>query len=62
MSLLKIILVIFAVYFVRRFFQMYQVMKKISEQQEMDSRSRAEKDDSGKRSQDAIKADFKIID
>lgn len=64
MRLLKILLVIFLIYFIRRFIQMYRVMKTIRENQEqkdMDQAARPEKEYEGKKDS-VIDADFKVVD
>lgn len=64
MRLLKILLVIFLIYFIRRFIQMYRVMKTIRENQEQKDASQApqpEKTYEGKKDS-IIDADFKVVD
>lgn len=62
MRLLKIILVIFAVYFIRRFMQMYRVMKAIQEQQKAQAQETAENFKASVRNPGVVNADFKVID
>jgi heme exporter protein D len=65
MRIIKIILVIVAVYFIRRFIQMYRVMKSIQEQQQRNMRenqARQQKQDHAARDQSIINADFKVMD
>jgi hypothetical protein len=67
MKLLKIILIIFLIYFIRRFIQMYRVMKQFQAEQVANQKREAE---AGMHSQaqpkknddDAINADFKVMD
>jgi hypothetical protein len=61
MRLLKILFVIFAVYFIRRFIHMYRVMKNVEEQQQ--NLKRAQPNGTYQKSQSGvINADFKVID
>ncbi len=62
MRLLKIILVIFAVYFIRRFIQMYRVMKAIQEKQKAEAQKAAENLKTSARNVGVVNADFKVID
>ncbi len=63
MKLIKIILVFVAIYFIRRFIQMYRVMKRIQEQQMAQAQSQQNQgqrpDPSPK---NVINADFKVVD
>lgn len=61
MRLVKIILVFVAIYFIRRFIQMYRMMKRIQEQQMEQAKYQQQQ---YKRSENtgAINADFKVID
>lgn len=63
MRLLKIILVFIAIYFIRRFIQMYRVMKAIQEKQ-MAEAAEAQKQQHNNHSQTTkvVDADFKVID
>jgi flagellar basal body-associated protein FliL len=61
MKLLKIILIIFLIYFVRRFFQMYRVMKQVQAEQVANKKREAEAEPN-KKDDDAINADFKVMD
>lgn len=60
MKLLKILLFIFAIYFIRRFIQLYRVMKKIQEeqlrQQREESQAKAQS-----RSGEVVDAEYKVI-
>lgn len=63
MRLLKIIIVIFAIYFIRRFFQMYKVMKQIQEEQLKKSEQYQKQNQTAPHeTQNVVNADFKIID
>jgi hypothetical protein len=69
MRIIKIILVFVAIYFIRRFIQMYRIMKAIQEQQAAEARGRQDHGDprrataSGTRGADpVIDADFKVVD
>lgn len=68
MRLLKIIAVIFLIYFIRRFIQMYKVMKRVQEEQQMLRRRQQEQQQytanqtSPKKHENVINADFKVID
>lgn len=55
MKLFKIILFIFAVYFIRRFIQMYKVMKALQAQQMRAPMQKREQQSN------AINADFKVL-
>jgi len=55
MNLLKIIIVIFFIYFIRRFIQMYQVLKSIQLKQEETLKNASSKKD------DAIETDYKVL-
>ena len=59
MKLLKVIVVIFLFYFIRRFFQMYKVMKAMQERQSAEFQAHAAKE--AEKKGDIIEADFKII-
>lgn len=57
MKLLKIIVVLFIAYFIRRFIQMYRTIKLLQ------NKENAQKNESQKpKSDDSIEADYKIID
>ncbi len=58
MKLLKILFIIFLIYFIRRFIQLYRVMKAIEAQRLNEAQKRAESKPS---SDDVIEADFKVI-
>ncbi len=63
MKILKLIFVFLVFYFIRRFIQMYRVMKAIQERQVSEGRSRGpnpQRQDSG--AAKVVNADFKIID
>ncbi len=62
MRLLKIILVIFAIYFIRRFIQMYNVMKKIQEEQRNQAAARGPETGAKKQEKTVVDADFKVVD
>lgn len=57
MKLLKIIIIFFLIYFIRRFIQMYRVMKKIQEEKKLNPQAPPSSSHS-----DAIDADFKVVD
>ena len=54
MNLLKIIVIIFVIYFIKRFFQMYRVLKDIQLRQEEMMKSKPQTDD-------AIETDYKVL-
>lgn len=58
MRLLKIICVVFLIYFIRRFIQMYKVMKRIQEEQANLRNQHAPK----QAPSEVINADFKVVD
>lgn len=64
MRLLKIILVIFLIYFIRRFIQMYQVMKTIRDNQELNPGPKAppSEDRPDSKNDKVVDADFKVMD
>jgi uncharacterized membrane protein len=68
MRLLKIIFVIFLIYFIRRFIQMYKVMKRVQAEQELIRRRQYEQQQyqanqtPPKKHDNVINADFKILD
>ena len=57
MRLLKVIVVIFIVYFVRRFIQMYRAMQKLQEEARV---KQPEKSSSVK--SDVVEADYRVMD
>jgi len=61
MRLLKIILIIFGVYFVRRFIQLYRAMKRIQDEREL-SMQQELKQRSSTQKGPIIEADFKVVD
>jgi hypothetical protein len=63
MRLLKIILVFFLIYFIRRFIQMYRVMKSIQEQQlAQAARAQEQQHQPSPKNDTIINADFKVVD
>ncbi len=58
MRLFKIILVFFAIYFIKRFIEMYRVMKRIQDEQAMQKNKSSSND---VKAEKTIDADFKII-
>lgn len=58
MRLFKIILVFFAIYFIKRFIEMYRVMKRIQDEQTMRKNTTSSND---LKAEKTIDADFKII-
>ena len=58
MRLFKIILVFFAIYFIKRFIEMYRVMKRIQAEQTMRKNTTSSND---LKVEKTIDADFKII-
>jgi len=58
MRLFKIILVFFAIYFIKRFLEMYRVMKRIQAEQTMRKNTTSSND---LKAEKTIDADFKII-
>lgn len=61
MRLLKIIVVLFIIYFIRRFIQMYKTLKQINDNNELLMKQKSSHAYPEKKSQ-AIDADFKVID
>lgn len=61
MKLLKLLLFIFAVYFIRRFIQLYKVMKQVQENQ-LKAQSRQEQPWPAKPSSGVIDVEYKVID
>lgn len=63
MKLLKLITIIFAVYFIRRFIQLYKAMKTLHEQQQASAQSQNHQQGAHKNKQnnDIIEADFKVV-
>jgi hypothetical protein len=66
MKLLKLIVFIFIIYFIRRFFRLYKALKHAQEAQAQalkEAQVKAERDNlQKKKNSDAIDADFKIVD
>lgn len=64
MKLLKIIGIIFLIYFIRRFFQMYKVMARIQKEQEelRRNQSQSQSKTSSAKDEGVIEADFKVVD
>ncbi|MFL5784452.1 MAG: hypothetical protein ACJ76H_07590 [Bacteriovoracaceae bacterium] len=60
MRLFKIILVIFGIYFIRRFWQLYQVMEKRGREISADEAARSEKKQEDDKK--TVEADYKVID
>ena len=58
MRLFKIILVFFAIYFIKRFIEMYRVMKRIQDEQAMQKYKSSSNE---VKAEKTINADFKII-
>ncbi len=58
MRLFKIILVFFAIYFIKRFIEMYRVMKRIQDEQAMQKNKSSSNE---VKAEKTINADFKII-
>ena len=58
MRLFKIILVFFAIYFIKRFIEMYRVMKRIQDEQAMQKNKSTSNE---VKAEKTINADFKII-
>jgi len=64
MKLLKLIIAIFVIYFIRRFIQMYRAMKKIQEEQILKSQedqSQAQSQ-SNEKNKTVINAEYTVID
>jgi len=62
MKLLKIILIFFGIYFIRRFIQMYKVMKRIQEQHEAQGKAQASSPcQHNQKNDDIVNADFKVL-
>ena len=66
MKLLKIIAVIFLIYFIRRFIQMYRVMKRIQEEQTKRAQNQSQQPNftqgPEKKPNDSIEADYRVVD
>ncbi len=65
MALLKIFVIIFLIYFIRRFIQLYGVMKRLQAEAEATARqAELNKRQVSKKSAnaDAIEADYKVVD
>lgn len=65
MKLLKIILVVFLIYFIRRFIQMYKVVKALQENQAQNQKPTSPEDNQGepqKKNDKVVEADFKVMD
>lgn len=62
MKLLKIILFIFAIYFIRRFIQMYRVMKSIQEKQAQEAADALRQQQKPQAGNTVVDVDFKVID
>lgn len=66
MRLFKILLVILAIYFIRRFIQMYRVMKNIQQQQDILRKSQQQSQNTQQnpftKQKNVIDADFKVMD
>lgn len=69
MRLLKIIFVIFLIYFIRRFIQMYRVMKKIQEEQATLRQKQAQNQQyqnppgqQPRQQENVINAEYKVLD
>lgn len=60
MKLLKIISILFLIYFIRRFMQMYRVMKEIQQAQKNAQAQNHQRNSPPK--EEAINADFKVMD
>lgn len=61
MRLLKIIIVLFLIYFIRRFMQMYQVMKGIQAQHEANN-LKAQRQEQAEKAENVVNAEYKVID
>jgi hypothetical protein len=63
MRFFKIILVFVAIYFIRRFMQMYRVMKRIQEQQMAQAKSQQEQATRPQANpKNVINAEYKVVD
>lgn len=62
MKLLKLILVVFTIYFVRRFIQLYKVMKQIQENQLRAQTKETRTQSPGNNADGAIDVEYKILD
>ncbi|HXH73617.1 MAG TPA: hypothetical protein VNJ08_01530 [Bacteriovoracaceae bacterium] len=68
MKLIKIILIIFCIYFIRRFIQLYRVMKKVQQEQQLNAQ--AERGTGGPRTErkapetarHVVDAEYKVMD
>lgn len=63
MRLLKIIIVVFLIYFIRRFIQMYKTMKSIQDQQmRQNNQPPQQEPPAAGKNKTVVDADFKILD
>jgi hypothetical protein len=63
MKLLKIVSVIFAIYFFRRFMQMYRAMEQIQrERAQTQNQNPPQANSEPRRKENVIEADFKVVD
>lgn len=64
MKLLKIILIFFAIYFIRRLIQAWRVMKQIQEMNARNESSQRQEQDTGPKKPDnkVVDAEYKVID
>lgn len=62
MKLLKIIIFVFAIYFIRRFIQMYSVMKEIQKKQAQDAAEALRQTQKPVQGTTVVDADYKVID
>ncbi len=61
MRLFKLLIVIFGVYFIRRFIQMYRVMKRIQEQQQAQAQNH-QASGAPHKQPSAIDAEYRVVD
>lgn len=62
MKLLRIILIFFAIYLIRRFFQFYKAMKKLQQERDQDTFRREQGPSSGQDEGKVVDADYEVID
>lgn len=63
MKLLKIILIFFAIYFIRRLIQAWRVMKQVQQMNARNERHRQEQEKEGRKPDEkVVDAEYKVID
>ncbi|HXH29420.1 MAG TPA: hypothetical protein VNJ01_01285 [Bacteriovoracaceae bacterium] len=65
MNVIKLLVIIFAIYFIRRFFQLYSAMKRVQEEARLREQAAADVNQrvsKKKQDSDVIEADYKVVD